>query len=139
MIFRDNPVLIRRVARPTSSPPRAFVLQFLYVVFLGVFVLLRLARQAEGQQVGSRRGAAAVRPRTFLDQFFLVALIAATTFRAGSITGEKERKTYEMLLASPLQPVKHPHRPTTQLADISCRLSFRALPLVITASCSAAS
>ena len=26
------------------------------------------------------------------------------TFAAGSITGEKERKTYEMLLASPLQP-----------------------------------
>ena len=28
----------------------------------------------------------------------------APTFAAGSITGEKERKTYEMLLASPLRP-----------------------------------
>ena len=27
-----------------------------------------------------------------------------TAFPAGSITGEKERKTYEMLLASPLRP-----------------------------------
>jgi ABC-type transport system involved in multi-copper enzyme maturation permease subunit len=39
----------------------------------------------------------------FLGQFFLVALMAPT-FAAGSITGEKERKTYELLLASPLQP-----------------------------------
>ena len=39
----------------------------------------------------------------FLGQFFLVALMAPT-FAAGSITGEKERKTYEMLLASPLRP-----------------------------------
>src|SRR4029079_16606965 len=39
----------------------------------------------------------------FLGQFFLVALVAPT-FAAGSITGEKERKTYEMLLASPLEP-----------------------------------
>ena len=39
----------------------------------------------------------------FLGQFFLVALVAPT-FAAGSITGEKERKTYEMLLASPLKP-----------------------------------
>ena len=39
----------------------------------------------------------------FLGQFFLVALVAPS-FAAGSITGEKERKTYEMLLASPLQP-----------------------------------
>ena len=28
----------------------------------------------------------------------------APTFAAGSITGEKERKTYELLLASPLRP-----------------------------------
>ena len=39
----------------------------------------------------------------FLGQFFLVSLMAPT-FAAGSITGEKERKTYEMLLASPLRP-----------------------------------
>src|SRR5204863_4977661 len=39
----------------------------------------------------------------FLGQFFLVALMSPT-FAAGSITGEKERKTYELLLASPLRP-----------------------------------
>src|SRR4029453_9763913 len=39
----------------------------------------------------------------FLGQFFLGAL-KEPTFAAGSITGEKERKTYELLLASPLLP-----------------------------------
>ena len=40
----------------------------------------------------------------FLGQFFLVAMVAPA-FAAGTITGEKERKTYEMLLASPLEPM----------------------------------
>jgi ABC-type transport system involved in multi-copper enzyme maturation permease subunit len=35
---------------------------------------------------------------------FLLASLMVPTFAAGSITGEKERKTYEMLLASPLTP-----------------------------------
>ena len=52
----------------------------------------------------------------FLGQFFLVALVAPT-FAAGSITGEKERKTYEMLLASPLRPGDDPGRQAAQLAD----------------------
>ena len=41
----------------------------------------------------------------FFGQFALVALVAPT-FAAGSITGEKERKTYELLLASPLEPMQ---------------------------------
>ncbi len=39
----------------------------------------------------------------FLSQYVLASLLAPT-FAAGAITGEKERKTYEMLLASPLRP-----------------------------------
>ncbi len=39
----------------------------------------------------------------FLGQYMLAALMAPS-FAAGSITGEKERKSYEMLLASPLKP-----------------------------------
>ena len=54
----------------------------------------------------------------FLGQFFLVALMAPT-FAAGSITGEKERKTYELLLASPLRPVDDPRRQALQLALVT--------------------
>ena len=41
--------------------------------------------------------------RFFLGQYVLESLMAPS-FAAGTITGEKERKTYEMLLASPLPP-----------------------------------
>jgi ABC-type transport system involved in multi-copper enzyme maturation permease subunit len=99
MIFRDNPVLIRELLVNLRSP-RAFLLQFVYVAFLGVMVYF--AWSANEGQVSS--GAAQrLFDLFFLGQFFLVALVAPT-FAAGSITGEKERKTYEMLLASPLQP-----------------------------------
>ncbi|MCR4411058.1 MAG: ABC transporter permease, partial [Thermoguttaceae bacterium] len=40
----------------------------------------------------------------FLGQFVLISLMAPS-FAAGTITGEKERKTYEMLLASPMRPL----------------------------------
>ena len=39
----------------------------------------------------------------FLGQYVITSLMAPS-FAAGAITGEKERLTYEMLLASPLRP-----------------------------------
>ena len=39
----------------------------------------------------------------FLGQYLLASMMTPS-FAAGAITGEKERKTYEMLLASPLKP-----------------------------------
>jgi ABC-type transport system involved in multi-copper enzyme maturation permease subunit len=99
MIFRDNPVLIRELLVNLRAP-RAFLLQFVYVAFLGVMVYF--AWPSDPTMVSS--GAAQrLFDLFFLGQFFLIALVAPT-FAAGSITGEKERKTYEMLLASPLQP-----------------------------------
>lgn len=99
MIFRDNPVLIRELLVNLRSN-RAFTLQFLYVAFLGVVVYF--AWPSEGKIVSADL-AQRLFNMFFLGQFFLVALVAPS-FAAGSITGEKERKTYEMLLASPLQP-----------------------------------
>ncbi len=99
MILRDNPVLIRELLVNLRSP-RAFLLQFLYVAFLGVVVYF--AWPNEGKLVSADL-AQRLFDMFFLGQFFLVALVAPS-FAAGSITGEKERKTYEMLLASPLKP-----------------------------------
>ena len=39
----------------------------------------------------------------FLGQFVLASMLAPS-FAAGAMTSEKEQKTYEMLLASPLKP-----------------------------------
>src|SRR5262249_55445238 len=102
MIFRDNPVLTRELL-VTLRSPRSFILQLLYVSPLGALVYYRWP----GGEGGGRQVSPGVARRLFdiffLGQFFLVALMAPA-FAAGSITGEKERKTYEMLLASPLRP-----------------------------------
>src|SRR4051812_33273933 len=101
MIFRDNPVLTRELLVNLRSP-RAFVLQLIYVLLLGSVVYFAWPRTENGLS-GAVSGGAAQRlfELFFLGQFFLIALVAPS-FAAGSITGEKERKTYEMLLASPL-------------------------------------
>ena len=99
MIFRDNPVLIRELLVNLRSN-RAFTLQFLYVTFLGVVVYFAWPSDTK---LVSADLAQRLFNMFFLGQFFLVALVAPS-FAAGSITGEKERKTYEMLLASPLKP-----------------------------------
>ncbi len=99
MIFRDNPVLIRELLVNLRSS-RAFILQLLYVTFLGVVVYFAWPT---GGKLVSADLAQRLFNMFFLGQFFLVALVAPS-FAAGSITGEKERKTYEMLLASPLRP-----------------------------------
>jgi ABC-type transport system involved in multi-copper enzyme maturation permease subunit len=104
MIFRDNPVLIRELL-VTLRSPRAFILQLLYISALGALVYFYWPAEA-GEQ-GAHQVSSGVARRLFdiffLGQFFLVSLMAPT-FAAGSITGEKERKTYELLLASPLRP-----------------------------------
>jgi ABC-type transport system involved in multi-copper enzyme maturation permease subunit len=101
MIFRDNPVLVRELLVNLRSP-RSFVLQFLYVTLLGALVYSSWPGEGSERQASSAL-ARRLFDLFFLGQFFLVALLSPT-FAAGSITGEKERKTYEMLLASPLRP-----------------------------------
>lgn len=102
MFFRDNPVLMRELMVNLRSP-RAFLLQLAYVSFLAAVVYFYWPTGAEGAQQVEAGMAQRLFELFFLGQFFMVALVAPT-FAAGSITGEKERRTYEMLLASPLQP-----------------------------------
>ncbi len=102
MFLRDNPVLTRELL-VTLRSPRAFVLQLLYVSALGALVYFYWPAGEEGTRQVSPGVARRLFDIFFLGQFFLVSLMAPT-FAAGSITGEKERKTYEMLLASPLRP-----------------------------------
>src|SRR4051794_24164438 len=102
MWFRDNPVLARELLVNLRSN-RAFVLQFIYVAFLAAVVYFKWPTGEDGARQVSSGVAQQLFDLFFLGQFFLVALVAPS-FAAGSITGEKERKTYEMLLASPLKP-----------------------------------
>ena len=76
---------------------RAFILQFVYLALLGLIVVLAWPGDV---RIDTRDPEAAQQLVNlfFLGQFFLASLMAPT-FAAGTITGEKERKTYEMLLA----------------------------------------
>src|SRR5690349_829659 len=81
---------------------RGFLLLFAYVALLGLLVYaawpadqtLDLARPEEAKKLVNL---------FFFGQYLLVSLMTPS-FAAGAITGERERESYEMLLASPLRP-----------------------------------
>lgn len=102
MLFKNNPVLQRELIVNLRTP-RAFLLMLVYQVALAMVVLIAYPRDEKIDL--SRESASAQR---LVDFFFVgqfaIASLMAPSFTAGSITGEKERKTYEMLLASPLRP-----------------------------------
>ena len=100
MYLFDNPVLQRELI-VNLRMKRAFVLLLVYQLALAVVVFSAWPQQAQ-LEANSDQARSLVN-LFFLGQYVLASLMAPS-FAAGTITGEKERKTYEMLLASPLQP-----------------------------------
>src|SRR3954471_2314447 len=101
MYIRENPVLQRELLTNLRMS-RAFVLLFIYVALLGVVVYLAWPQE---QMLDLAQPTAAKRlvGLFFFGQYILASMMAPS-FAAGAITGEKERMSYEMLLASPLRP-----------------------------------
>ena len=102
MYLVENPVLQRELLVNLRTS-RAFVLLFLYQMILAALVYFAWPQD---QRLDLTTNPAAA--RNLVDLFFfgqyLLASLMAPSFAAGAITGEKERLTYEMLLASPLRP-----------------------------------
>jgi ABC-type transport system involved in multi-copper enzyme maturation permease subunit len=101
-MFRENPVLARELMVNLRSG-RSFLIQLVYVMLLGVIVYAAWPAERGGLTQVSAGAAQSLFELFFYGQFVLVALVSPA-FAAGSISGEKERKTYELLLASPLEP-----------------------------------
>src|SRR5215213_6020840 len=105
MFVLENPVLQRELL-VNLRMGRAFVLLLLYQALLGAVVYFAWPQDT---RLDLTAGSSSVQQTKrlvnlfFVGQFVLASMMAPS-FAAGSITGEKERKTYEMLLASPLQP-----------------------------------
>ncbi|HJQ80504.1 MAG TPA: ABC transporter permease subunit [Lacipirellulaceae bacterium] len=101
MYVRENPVLQHELLTNLRMT-RAFVLLFVYVALLGLVVYLAWPQE---QRLDMAQPEAAKRLVNlfFFGQYMLASLMAPS-FAAGAITGEKERMSYEMLLASPLRP-----------------------------------
>lgn len=103
MALLENPVLNRELLVNLRTN-KSFALLAVYQITLACIVYLAWPPQDTTVDVSIRNQRNALLIDTlFLSQFVLTALIAPS-FAAGGITGEKERKTYEMLLASPIQP-----------------------------------
>ena len=101
MYVLENPVLQRELLSNLRQT-RAFLLLFAYIALLGFIVLLAWPHEERLDMVQAAAGRRLVN-LFFLGQYVLVSLMAPS-FAAGAITGEKERKSYEMLMASPLRP-----------------------------------
>ena len=102
MYLFENPVLQRELL-VNLRMARAFVLLFAYVALLGVVVYVAWPSEQRLDLTTNPEEAKRLVNMFFLGQYVLMSLMAPS-FAAGAIAGEKERKTYEMLLASPMQP-----------------------------------
>lgn len=102
MLFVENPVLQRELLTNLRAS-RSFWLMLLYQLALAGVLL---SGYPVGERVDLTTDSTAARDLVnffFIGQYIIASLMAPT-FAAGAISGEKERKTYEMLLASPLHP-----------------------------------
>lgn len=79
-----------------------FVLQAFFLFLLGTLVVAAWPKERK-IDISNPTSAQQLVELFFAGQFLLASL-TAPAFAAGSLTGEKERKTYEMLLASALRP-----------------------------------
>ena len=100
MYFFENPVLQRELL-VNLRMTRAFALLLLYQALLAAVVFFAWPQESRLQ--ANAQEAKELVEMFFLGQYVLSSLMAPS-FAAAAITGEKERKTYEMLLASPLKP-----------------------------------
>lgn len=102
MYLFENPVLQRELLTNLRAN-RSFVLMLFYQLALASVLLVAYP---SGQRIDLSADSSVALQLVdffFLGQYILASLMAPT-FASGAISGEKERKTYEMLLASPLHP-----------------------------------
>lgn len=102
MYLLENPVLQRELL-VNLRMARAFVLLLMYLGLLAVVVFLAWPQEQQLDLTTNPEAARRLVKLVFLGQYLLASLMAPS-FAAGAISGEKERKSYEMLLASPLRP-----------------------------------
>lgn len=102
MYLLNNPVLQRELL-VNLRRPRAFVLLLLYQVLLAAAVYFAWPTDNIRLDLSNTGETSQLVDLVFLGQFILASLMAPS-FAAGAIAGEKERMTYEMLLASPIRP-----------------------------------
>lgn len=102
-LLLSNPVLQRELLSSLRRW-RSFFLLLVYVGLLGAVVCLAWPQQASLDLTSAPAEARRLVKLFFLGQFVLIAIFAPA-LTAGSIAGERERETLELLLASPVRPL----------------------------------
>lgn len=100
MFVRNNPVLHRELMINLRTD-RSFLMLLLFQVALAGVVYFAWPMETRLDLSEKSQANRELVDFFFLGQFVIAALLAPS-FAAGSISGEKERLSYEMLLASPL-------------------------------------
>jgi ABC-type transport system involved in multi-copper enzyme maturation permease subunit len=129
MYLTENPVLQRELLVNLRTP-QAFVLLFFYQALLATLVYFAWPQDTRLDLTTNPTAARNLVDLFFIGQYVLASLMAPS-FAASAITGEKERKTYEMLLASPLRPAAIVlGKMVASLTHIAV-LIFTSLPIVM--------
>jgi len=124
----ENPVLQRELL-VNLRMPRAFGLLLVYQLLLAAMVYLAWPSDTLDLTEATSSNRQLV-DLVFLGQFVLASLMAPS-FTAGAISGEKERETYEMLLASPIQPEAIVSGKLVAALTHLALLIFASLPIVM--------
>ena len=129
MAALDNPVLQRELL-VNLRMPRAFVLLLLYQVLLAAVVYFAWPKDTLVDLTKNPESTSRLVDLFFLGQYILASLMAPS-FCAGAISGEKERMTYEMLLASPIRPESIVMGKLVAALTHLAILIFTSLPIVM--------
>ncbi len=103
---RVNPIVVREL-RSRMRGPRAFAVLTAFLVLLSGFAYGLYAISTATQSFGAAPLGASIGRSMFIGMaFFILALVCliAPALTAGAISSEQERRTLEMLLATPLRP-----------------------------------
>jgi len=98
----ENPVLQRELL-VNLRKHRSFLLLAVYQATLALIVWFAWPQDVTMDLTSSPASAKKLANLFFLGQYAIASLMAPS-FAAGAVSGEKERSTYEMLLATPLRP-----------------------------------
>ncbi len=126
----ENPVLQRELLVNLRTP-RAFVLLLLFQLCLAAVVFLAWPKDnIRLDLTGSGGSTSSLVDLFFLGQYILASMMAPS-FAAGAIAGEKERATYELLLASPVRPESIVMGKLVAALTHLAILIFSSLPIVM--------
>lgn len=125
----ENPVLQRELL-VNLRMARAFLLLLLFQLLLAAVVYLAWPQETVRIDLSSSRNSSQLIDLFFLGQFILASLMTPS-FAAGAVSGEKERKTFEMLLASPLHPKSIVGGKLVAALTHLAILIFSSLPIVM--------